>query len=157
MDFWLKISSLAMPIILLLNLVVSSGIAWLVFAFTRRQSSMDALRLINSRWFELNRMFMDKPHLTRLLRDDRQLGKTDEDVIVFNLLYQVINICHEAHIAAKRRLIDRALSEQVIQGSVAVLRGRREEVLAILASADEYDADFRRRLRRRISGATKGA
>lgn len=118
---------------------------------------MDALRLINSRWFELNRMFMDKPHLTRLLRDDRQLGKTDEDVIVFNLLYQVINICHEAHIAAKRRLIDRALSEQVIQGSVAVLRGRREEVLAILASADEYDADFRRRLRRRISGATKGA
>ena len=85
-DDLVKWSSLAMPLIL----AVSTLIAIMVFRFTRRQAQMEALKLVHSRWQDINRAMIDRPDIQRLLGDERFNEKSDEDVIVYNFIFQIL-------------------------------------------------------------------
>jgi len=136
-----------MPLILLLNLIVSSGIAVLVYRFTRNQAQMEALKLINSRWQEINKIVIEKPQMQRLLHDAKFAKKSDEEIMAYNFLFQIVNVAYEIHFAATRGLIDSALADRFIAGNVSVLMHRRDDVLELLTWNRGYDAEFCQKLR----------
>jgi hypothetical protein len=125
-----------------LVLGVSTLIAVMVYRFTRRQAQVEALKLLNSRWHDINRILMERPHIQRLLGDARLSTRTDDEIIVFNFLFQVLNICHEIHFAKERGLIDKAVASQLLQGNLDVLRGKPEQVLELLSWNRGYGEDF---------------
>ena len=137
-DELVKWSSLAMPLIL----AVSTLIAIMVFRFTRRQAQMEALKLVHSRWQDINRAMIDRPDIQRLLGDERFNEKSDEDVIVYNFIFQILNVCYELHFARQRGLIDAEIGDQFLAGNLDILRGRRTEVLDILSWNRGYDPVF---------------
>jgi hypothetical protein len=133
-----KFSSLAMPLILLCSLYVT----FLLYRFTRAQARLETLKLLDSRWQEINRSMIERPELQRLLGDPRLSQKTDEEIRTYNLLFQILNICHEVWFALRDGLIDRSMGESFLAGNIALLRARREEVKLILADGRGYDPRF---------------
>lgn len=144
-------NSLSMPVIMVLNLMVSTGIAVLVFRFTRKQALMEALKLVHSRWHEINKLFIEKPRMQRLLDDARFVGKSDDEIAAYNLLFQLLNVTYEVHYAAAQGLIDRRLADQFIAGNAKVLQHRREDVLELLTWSRGYDDAFCQKLRELIA------
>jgi len=151
-DELIKWSSLAMPLVL----GVSTLIAVMVYRFTRRQAQMEALQLIHSRWQDINRVMMERPDIQRLLGDARFGDKSDEEIIVYNFVFQILNVCYELHFARRRGLIDTVLADQFLAGNLDVLRGRRKEVLDILGWNRGYDSGFCTEVRRTL-GSTNEA
>lgn len=139
-------SPLLTPLIMLLSLIVSAYIGLLVYQFTRRQAQMVALQLVHSRWQELNKIIIDRPNVQRLLGDHRFDGKSDEEIVAYNFLFQILNVAHEIHFAAGRGLIDPAFARQVMAGNADILRRRRREVLEMLAWNRGYDPAFSRQM-----------
>jgi hypothetical protein len=133
-----KWSSLAMPLIL----GVSTLIGIMVFRFTRRQAQMEALKLIHSRWQEINRIMIERPDIQRLLGDERFKEKSDEEIIIYNFIFQILNVCYELHFARRSGLIESAIADQFLAGNLDILRGRRKEVLDILSWNRGYDLGF---------------
>ena len=130
------------PLIMLLSLIVSAYIGLLVYQFTRRQAQMVSLQLVHSRWQEINKIIIDKPMVQRLLGDKRFDGKSDEEIIAYNFLFQILNVAYEVHFAATRGLIDRDFADRVMAGNADVLRHRRDDVLEMLAWNRGYDPQF---------------
>ena len=140
-------NSFSMPVIMLLNLMVSTGIGVLVYRFTRKQAQTEALKLVHSRWHEINKMIIEKPQMQRLLGDANFAGKSDEEIIAYNFLFQILNATYEVHYAAGQGLIDRRLADQFIAGNASVLQHRRADVLELLTWSRGYDDAFCQRLR----------
>lgn len=140
-------NSFAMPVIMLLNLIVSTGIGVLVYRFTRKQAQMEALKLVHSRWHEINRLIIEKPNMQRLLGDANFAGKSDEEIIAYNFLFQILNVTYEVHFAAAQGLIDPRLAGQFIAGNASVLRHRRTDVLELLTWSCGYDEAFCQKMR----------
>jgi hypothetical protein len=145
-DMLLLWNALAMPLIL----GVSTFIGVMVFRFTRRQAQMQALQLIHSRWQEVNRSIVERPHLQRLLGDARFTGKTDEEIAVYNFIFQIVNSCYELHFARAHGLIDRKIADRFLDGNADVLRGRSTEVLDMLSWNRGYDKSFCNDMRQRM-------
>ena len=137
-DEVIKWSSLAMPLVL----GVSTAIAVMVFRFTRRQAQMESLKLIHSRWQDINRVMIERPDIQRLLGDERFQEKSDEEIIVYNFIFQILNVCFELYFARQRGLVEAAVADQFLAGNLDVLRGRRKEVLDILGWNRGYDPGF---------------
>ena len=135
-------SPLLTPMIMLLSLIVSAYIGLLVYQFTRRQAQMVALQLVHSRWQEINKIIIDKPMVQRLLGDKRFEDKTDNEIIAYNFLFQIINVAHEVHFAATHGLIDHSFAAEVMAGNADILRHRRKDVLEMLAWNRGYDRKF---------------
>jgi len=153
---WAAWNPMMMPLIMLLSLIVSTTIAVLVYRFTRRQAQMEALKLINSRWQEINKTIIDKPMVQRLIGDPRFAQKSDEEIITYNFLFQILNVAYEVHFAAKHGLIDAALAKQFIAGNADILRHRNNDVLEMLSWNRGYDAAFCKEMRR-LLGSASGA
>ena len=139
------------PIIMLLNLLVSTAIGALVYRFTRKQAQMEALKLVHSRWHDINKIIIEKPQMQRLLGDPYFQEKSDEEIIVYNFLFQILNVTYEVHFAASQGLIDRSFADQYIAGNSSVLRNRSNDVLQILTWSRGYDEEFREKLKDLIS------
>jgi CHASE1-domain containing sensor protein len=152
---WTALNSLLMPLIMLLSLMVSTTIAVLVYRFTRRQSQMEALRLINSRWQELNKTIIDKPMVQRLVGDPRFAKKSDDEIVTYNFLFQVLNVTYEIHFAAKQGIIDASLAERFTVGNADILRHSKEQVLEMLSWNRGYDAAFCGEMRRLLGAASE--
>lgn len=148
---WAQWSPMLMPLIMLVSLIVSTIIAMMVYRFTRRQAQMDALKIINSRWQEINKIIIDKPMVQRLLGDPKFAEKSDEEIIVYNFLFQILNVVYEVHFAAKQQLIDATLARQFIAGNAAILHHKRTDVLDMLSWNRGYDAAFCEEIRRLLS------
>jgi hypothetical protein len=148
-DMLLLWNSMAMPLIL----GVSTFIGVMVFRFTRRQAQMQALQLIHSRWQEINRSIIERPHLQRLLGDARFTDKTDEEIAVYNFIFQIVNSCYELHFAKAHGLIDRKIADRFLDGNADVLRGRSVEVLDMLNWNRGYDKSFCNDMRERLLSA----
>lgn len=146
-DDLVRISSLAMPLLL----GVSAAIAVIVYRFTRRQAQVATLTLVHSRWHEINFGIMRQPHIQRLLGDARFADKTDDEIVVYNFLFQILNTCYELHFAAARGLVDRQIAQRFLAGNADVLRGRRAEVLDMLSWNRGYDPVFCADLRARLA------
>jgi hypothetical protein len=144
-------SAVLMPLIGLLNLVISTTIAILVYRFTRRQAAMETLKLINSRWQEMNKLIIERPEIQRLIGDPRFAGKTDEDIIAYNFLFQILNVCHEVHLAGAHGLINREVGGRFIRGNVDILRNRRADVIDMLKWSRGYDPEFIAEMQRLLS------
>lgn len=145
-DVLLLWNSLAMPLIL----GVSTFIGVMVFRFTRHQAQMQALQLVHSRWQEVNRSIIERPHLQRLLGDVRFANKTDEEIAVYNFIFQIVNSCYELHFAKSHGLIDREIADRFLDGNADVLRGRSTEVLDMLSWNRGYDKSFCNDMRNRL-------
>lgn len=145
-DELMKWSSLAMPLIL----GVSTLIGIMVFRFTRRQAQMEALKLIHSRWQEINRIMIERPGIQRLLGDERFKEKSDEEIIAYNFIFQILNVCYELHFARRSGLIESTLADQFLAGNLDILRGRRKEVLDILSWNRGYDLGFSTLVRKHL-------
>ena len=152
---WTAWNSILMPLIMLLSLIVSTTIAVLVYRFTRRQSQMEALRLINSRWQELNKTIIDKPMVQRLVGDPRFAKKSDDEIVTYNFLFQVLNVTYEIHFAAKQRIIDAPLARQLIVGNTDILRHSKEQVLEMLSWNRGYDSAFCDEMRALLGSESK--
>jgi hypothetical protein len=152
---WTALNSLLMPLIMLLSLMVSTTIAVLVYRFTRRQSQMEALRLINSRWQELNKTIIDKPIVQRLVGDPRFAEKSDDEIVTYNFLFQVLNVTYEIHFAAKQGIIDGQLARRFIVGNADILSHSKEQVLEMLSWNRGYDAVFCDEMRRLLGSAAE--
>jgi hypothetical protein len=148
-DDLVKWSSLAMPLVL----GVSTFIAVMVFRFTRRQAQMEALQLVHSRWQDINRVMIERPDIQRLLGDQHFREKSDEEIVLYNFIFQILNVCYELHFARQRGLIDATIADQFLAGNLDVLRGRRKEVLDILGWNRGYDPGFCMAVRRNFSSA----
>jgi hypothetical protein len=146
-DDLVKWTSLAMPLVL----GVSTLIAIMVYRFTRRQAQMESLRLIHSRWQDINRAMIERPQVQRLLGDRKFADKTDDEIIVYNCIFQIVNVCYELHFARRRGLIDPAMADTFLSGNLDVLRGRRAEVLDILDWNRAYDDGFKAVVRRQLA------
>jgi hypothetical protein len=147
LDELVKWTSLAMPLVL----GVSTLIAVIVYRFTRRQAQMDALKLVHSRWQDINRFMIEHPDIQRLLGDARFREKSDEEIVVYNFIFQILNVCYELYFARQRSLIDATVAKQFIEGNLDVLRGRREEVLDIISWNRGYDSGFCTLVRRNFA------
>ena len=145
-DMLLLWNSLAMPLIL----AISTSIGVMVFRFTRRQAQMQALQLVHSRWQEVNRSIIERPHLQRLLGDTRFAEKTDEEIAVYNFIFQILNSCYELHFAKMHGLIDREIADRFLDGNADVLRGRSTEVMDMLSWNRGYDKSFCIDMRKRL-------
>jgi len=152
---WTAWNSILMPLIMLLSLIVSTTIAVLVYRFTRRQSQMEALRLINSRWQELNKTIIDKPMVQRLVGDPRFAKKSDDEIVTYNFLFQVLNVTYEIHFAAKQGIIDGPQARRFIVGNADILRHSKEQVLEMLSWNRGYDAAFCDEMRRLLRSASE--
>ena len=86
LDLGARWDAMLMPLVMLLNLIVSTVIAMLVYRFTKRQATMETLKLINSRWQEINKLIIDRPQIQRLIGDARFADKSDDDIIAYNFL-----------------------------------------------------------------------
>ncbi|MBA7481280.1 hypothetical protein ES707_16750 [subsurface metagenome] len=139
-------NSLAMPVIL----GVSTFVGIMVYRFARRQAKMQALQLIHSRWQDINRSIIERPHVQRLLGDERFAAKTDDEIAAYNFVFQIVNSCYELHFASSSGLIDRAMAERFLDGNADILRGRSAEVLDILTWNRGYDEAFCNDIRRRL-------
>jgi hypothetical protein len=146
-DELVKWTSLAMPLVL----GVSTFIAIMVYRFTRRQAQMESLRLIHSRWQDINRVMIERPNVQRLLGDRRFSGKSDDEIIVYNCIFQILNVCYELHFARIRGLIDPMMADTFLAGNLDVLRGRRAELLDILDWNRAYDDAFKAIVRRQLA------
>jgi len=147
-DELVKWTSLVMPLVL----GVSTLIAIMVYRFTRRQAQMESLRIIHSRWQEINRAMIERPQVQRLLDDRKFADKSDDEIIVYNCIFQIVNVCYELHFARRRGLIDPAMADTFFAGNLDVLRGRRVEVLDILDWNRAYDDAFKAIVRRHLEG-----
>jgi len=145
-DELVKWTSLAMPLVL----GVSTSIAIMVYRFTRRQAQMESLRLIHSRWQDINQVMIERPQVQRLLGDRRFEGKSDDEIIVYNCIFQIVNVCYELHFARQRGLIDAAMADTFLAGNLDVLRGRRAVVLDIVEWNRAYDDGFKAVVRREL-------
>lgn len=149
-DALVKGSALAGPLVL----CVSTAIAVMVYRYTRRQGQMEMLKLVHSRWQDMNRFLIERPDIQRLLGDTRFQDKSDEEIIIYNFIFQVLNLCYELHFARRRGLVDRAVADQFMAGNIEVLRGRSKEVLDILSWNRSYDAAFCTLVRNRLDDTT---
>jgi len=77
-----------------------------------------------------------------LLGDERFKEKSDEEIIVYNFIFQILNVCYELHFARQSGLIEAAIADQFLAGNLDILRGRRKEVLDILSWNRGYDLGF---------------
>ena len=141
MDDVIKWSSLGMP----LGLGVSTFIAVLVYRFTQKAARLQTLQLLHSRWHDINHVLIEHPGVQRQLGDPRFVGKTDDEIIVYNLAFQIVNTCYELHAAADHGLVERDVADSTIAGSLAVFQGRPEILLDILKWNPAFDAKFRAR------------
>ena len=105
------------------------------------------------RWQEINRSIIERPHLQRLLRDARFTDKTDEEIAVYNFIFQIVNSCYELHFAKANGLIDREIADRFLDGNADVLRGRSVEVLDMLNWNRGYDKSFCNDMRERLLSA----
>ncbi len=138
----LKWSGAAMPAILLFNLLVTIAMTMTVYRLSRRQVAMEALKLVGSRWQEINREFIAKPSAQRVFDPQRFANKSDDDVILLNIVFQVINTCFEIHSAGANKLIDLKLRDVLFAGSAASLKAQHALVREILGKSASYPADF---------------
>ena len=150
-DDLVKWTSLAMPLVL----GVSTAIAILVYRFTRHQAQMESLRIIHSRWQDINRVMIERPEVQRLLGDSKFAAKNDNEIIAYNCIFLILNVCYELHFARQRRLIDPAMADTFLSGNLDVLRGRRLEVLEILDWNRAYDDGFKKVVRRQLGAGTE--
>jgi len=116
---------------------------------------MESLRIIHSRWQDINRVMIERPEVQRLLGDSKFTAKNDDEIVVYNCIFQIINVCYELHFARQRRLIDPAMADTFLTGNLDVLRGRRHEVLDILDWNRAYDDEFKGIVRRRLGADAK--
>jgi len=142
MERLIALSPLLTPLVMLVSLAVSAYIGLMVYQFTRRQAQMAALQLVHLRWAEINKTIIAPPMLQRLLNDERFAGKTDEKIIAYNFLFQILNVVHEVHFAAGTGWIDRTFAARALAGTADVLRHRRAEVLEMLAGNRGYEHAF---------------
>jgi hypothetical protein len=142
MDELIKWSSLAMPLVL----GVSTLIAVLVYRFTQKAARLQALNLLHSRWHEVNRVLIDRPAVQRLLGDPRFVDKSDDEIIVYNLAFQIVNTCYELHVAGKNGLVEPAVVADAIAGSLMVFRGRPDLLQDILKWNPGFEPGFKVRV-----------
>lgn len=136
-----------MPLIL----AVSTAIAVMLYRFTRRQAQMEALKLIHSRWHDINLGIIARPQIQRLIGDAKFASKTDDEIVAYNFMFQIVNACYELYFARSRGLIDREIAERFLTGNAEILRGRRTEVLDMLSWNRGYDREFCDDLRARLN------
>lgn len=148
-DDLVKWTSLTMPLVL----GVSTFIAVMVYRFTRRQAQMESLRLVHSRWQDINRLMIERPNVQRVLGDRRFASKSDDEIIAYNCIFQILNVCYELHFGRIRGLIDPAMADTFLAGNLDVLRGRRAELLDILQWNRAYDDAFKAIVRRHLDGS----
>jgi AraC-like DNA-binding protein len=132
------------------QLGISTFIGVMEFRFTRRQAQMQALQLAHFRWQEVNRSIVERPHLQRSLGDARFENKTDDEIVVYNIIFQIMNSCYELHFAKAQALIDREIADRFLDGNADVLRGRNPEVFGMLSWNRGYDKSFCDDMRKRL-------
>jgi hypothetical protein len=111
---------------------------------------MEALTLLHSRWQEINRSIIERPCVQRQRRDARFTSKSEDEIVLCNFMFQILNLSYEAHYAANLRLVDRASAEAVIAGNSPVLSGRRHDVIEMLGWERGYDRQFCDDMKRRL-------
>jgi hypothetical protein len=92
---------------------------------------------------------IERPHLQRLLSDPIR-RQADEEIAVYNFIFQIVNSCYELHFAKAHGLIDREIADRFLDGNADVLRGRSVEVLDMLSWNRGYDESFCNAMRRRL-------
>lgn len=142
MTSWISAVSIATASIVgLINLIVMGGLTAALRQQSRDVAAHDVLRRNSEQWQALNLAFIQQPRLQALLDGDGA-ATADEARTGRNIVFYILNILHDLHMARQSALISEGLAAALMNGQLRVLKAHAPEVRAILAASTGYAPTF---------------